>query len=139
MACNPDFVQFIIDQCSDAGEIAVKKMMGDWCAYCDHPTTVRRTISTSAMWMTGIIWQVSSRQRFRHFLLCPVLRRNQLPSLFPISAIRVMARITTASPNSQIAPLLSILCSGSNDNMPRPIPTELRKSASQIPKRPIFL
>ena len=35
MACNPDFVQFIIDQCSGAGEIAVKKMMGDWCAYCD--------------------------------------------------------------------------------------------------------
>ena len=35
MACNPDFVQFIIDQCSDAGEIAVKKMMGDYCAYCD--------------------------------------------------------------------------------------------------------
>ena len=28
MACNPDFVQYIIDQCSDAGEIAVKKMMG---------------------------------------------------------------------------------------------------------------
>ena len=35
MACNPDFVQFIIDQCSGAGEIAVKKMMGDWRAYCD--------------------------------------------------------------------------------------------------------
>ena len=35
MACNPDFVQYIIDQCCDAGEIAVKKMMGDWCAYCD--------------------------------------------------------------------------------------------------------
>lgn len=35
MACNPDFVQFIIDQRSGAGEIAVKKMMGDWCAYCD--------------------------------------------------------------------------------------------------------
>ena len=29
MACSPDFVQYIIDQCSDAGEIAVKKMMGD--------------------------------------------------------------------------------------------------------------
>ena len=28
-------IQFIIDQCSGAGEIAVKKMMGDWCAYCD--------------------------------------------------------------------------------------------------------
>ena len=35
MASNPDFVQFIIDQCSGAGEIAVKKMMGDYCAYCD--------------------------------------------------------------------------------------------------------
>ena len=35
MACNPDFVQFIIDQCSCACEIAVKKMMGDYCIYCD--------------------------------------------------------------------------------------------------------
>ena len=35
MACNPDFVQYIIDQCSGAGEIAVKKMMGDYCIYCD--------------------------------------------------------------------------------------------------------
>ena len=35
MACNSDFVQYIIDQCSGAGEIAVKKMMGDYCAYCD--------------------------------------------------------------------------------------------------------
>ncbi len=35
MASNPDFVQYIIDQCSGAGEITVKKMMGDYCAYCD--------------------------------------------------------------------------------------------------------
>ena len=35
MACNPDFVQYIIDQCSGAGEVTVKKMMGDHCAYCD--------------------------------------------------------------------------------------------------------
>ena len=34
MACNPDFVQYIVDQCSGAGEIAVKKMMGDYCIYC---------------------------------------------------------------------------------------------------------
>lgn len=27
MACSLDFVQYIIDQCSGAGEIAVKKMM----------------------------------------------------------------------------------------------------------------
>ena len=35
MACNPDFVQYIIDQCSGAGQIDVKKMMGDYCIYCN--------------------------------------------------------------------------------------------------------
>ena len=34
MACNADFVQYIVDQCSGAGEIAVRKMMGDYCIYC---------------------------------------------------------------------------------------------------------
>ena len=35
MACNSDFVQYIADQCAGAGEIAVKKMMGYYCIYCD--------------------------------------------------------------------------------------------------------
>lgn len=35
MACNSDYVQFIVDQCSGAGEIDVKKMMGDYCIYCN--------------------------------------------------------------------------------------------------------
>ena len=35
MACSSDFVQYIIDQCSGAGEIAVRKMMGDYCIYCN--------------------------------------------------------------------------------------------------------
>ena len=35
MASNADFVQYIIDQCSGAGGIVVKKMMGDYCIYCD--------------------------------------------------------------------------------------------------------
>ncbi len=35
MACNADFVQYIVDQCSGAGTIDVKKMMGDYCVYCD--------------------------------------------------------------------------------------------------------
>ena len=35
MACDPDFVQYISNQCSGAGEIAVKKMMGDYCVYCE--------------------------------------------------------------------------------------------------------
>ena len=35
MACSSDFVQYIVDQCSGAGEIAVRKMMGDYCIYCN--------------------------------------------------------------------------------------------------------
>ena len=35
MASNADFVQYIVDQSSGAGEIAAKKMMGDYCIYCD--------------------------------------------------------------------------------------------------------
>ena len=35
MASNVDFVQYIVDQCSGAGDITVKKMMGDYCVYCD--------------------------------------------------------------------------------------------------------
>lgn len=35
MASNVDFVQFVVEQCSGAGEIIVRKMMGDYCIYCD--------------------------------------------------------------------------------------------------------
>ncbi len=35
MACSSDFVQYIIDQCSGAGEISVKKMFGDYGIYCN--------------------------------------------------------------------------------------------------------
>lgn len=35
MASNPDFVQYIADQCAGAGEISVKKMFGDYGIYCN--------------------------------------------------------------------------------------------------------
>ena len=35
MASNPDFVQYIADQCAGAGVITVKKMFGDYGIYCD--------------------------------------------------------------------------------------------------------
>ncbi len=35
MASNPDFVQYIVDQCGDAGEIVAKKMFGDYGIYCN--------------------------------------------------------------------------------------------------------
>lgn len=38
MASNPDFVQYIVDQCGGAGEVTVRKMFGDYCVYCgDKP------------------------------------------------------------------------------------------------------
>ena len=35
MASHQDFVQYIVDQCSGAGEIVAKKMFGDYGIYCD--------------------------------------------------------------------------------------------------------
>ena len=35
MACNTDFVQYVADQCSGAGEIVTMKMFGDYGIYCN--------------------------------------------------------------------------------------------------------
>ena len=35
MASNPDFVQYIVDQCASAGDVVAKKMFGDYALYCD--------------------------------------------------------------------------------------------------------
>ena len=35
MASNPDFVQYITDQCAKAGEITTRKMFGDYAIYCN--------------------------------------------------------------------------------------------------------
>lgn len=35
MASSSDFVQYIADQCSGAGEIVTKKMFGDYGIYCE--------------------------------------------------------------------------------------------------------
>ena len=35
MACNPDFVQYVADQCAGAGEIVTKKMFGGYGIYCN--------------------------------------------------------------------------------------------------------
>lgn len=35
MASNPDFVQYIVDQCGGAGNIEARKMFGDYGVYCN--------------------------------------------------------------------------------------------------------
>ena len=32
---NPDLVQYIVEQASQAGDVSAKKMFGDYCLYCD--------------------------------------------------------------------------------------------------------
>ena len=32
---NPDLVQYIIEQASQAGEVRARKMFGDYCLYCN--------------------------------------------------------------------------------------------------------
>ena len=34
MASSKDFVQYIVDQCSETGDIVAKKMFGDYGIYC---------------------------------------------------------------------------------------------------------
>ena len=36
MASNPDFVQYIADQCDGAGEITAKKLFGDFGIYFNY-------------------------------------------------------------------------------------------------------
>ena len=35
MASSLDFVQYVVDQCSEAGEVVAKKMFGDYGIYCN--------------------------------------------------------------------------------------------------------
>ena len=35
MACSDDLVQYIGEPCADVGEITARKMIGDYCIYCN--------------------------------------------------------------------------------------------------------
>lgn len=97
MASNPDFVQFVADQCAGAGEITFRKMFGDYGIYCNgkifglicddrfyvkptaagglffarlnsvRHTMVRKIISTSRMSKTTTISHILSVRRAKNF------------------------------------------------------------------------
>jgi len=52
MASNADFVQYIADQCSGAGEIVTKKMFGDYGIYCDGKAKAIRFSTLEAICKT---------------------------------------------------------------------------------------
>jgi len=52
MASNANFVQYIADQCSGAGEIVTKKMFGDYGIYCDGKSKAIRFSTLEAICKT---------------------------------------------------------------------------------------
>ena len=89
MACNPDFVQYIIDQCSDAGEIVVKKMMGDYCIFCDGTlfglicdnNLYIKPTSQGAALLKELVMRPPYPGAKEHFLITDVDDRNYLAAI----------------------------------------------------------
>ena len=89
MACNSDFVQYIIDQCSGAGEIAVKKMMGDYCIYCDgilfglicDDSLYIKPTSQGATQLKEVVMRSPYPGAKEHFLITDVDDRNYLVAI----------------------------------------------------------
>ena len=89
MASNPDFVQYIIDQCSGAGEIVVKKMMGDYCIYCDgvlfglicdNSLYIKPTYQGAAQ-LTEVVMRPPYPGAKEHFLITDVDDRDYLAAI----------------------------------------------------------
>ena len=55
MASNLDFVQYIADQCSGAGQIVTKKMFGDWMIYIDEKPIILACDNTCYVKMLPVI------------------------------------------------------------------------------------
>ena len=89
MASNADFVQFIIDQCSGAGEITAKKMMGDYCIYCsgilfglvcDNNLYIKPTYQGGAQ-LKDVVMQSPYPGAKEHFLITDVDDRDYLTAI----------------------------------------------------------
>ena len=66
MASNPDLVQFIVDQCSGAGDISARKMFGDYGIYCDGK--IFGLICDNALYLKPT---EAGRSLLRFEVLCP--------------------------------------------------------------------
>ena len=128
MACNADFVQFIVDQCSGAGEIAVKKMMGDYCIYCDgvlfglicdNNLYIKQTDAGEAV-LEEVILRPPYPSARDHFYITNVDDRDYLEDIIRATVLELMSgkskakrsavnRQVPISPDDTIAP--NIVCS----------------------------
>ena len=89
MASNSDLVQYIVDQCSGAGEIAVKKMMGDYCIYCDgilfglicDKNLYIKPTDPGAAQLTEVVMRAPYPGAKEHFLITDVDDRDSLTAI----------------------------------------------------------
>jgi aldehyde dehydrogenase len=73
MASNPDFVQYIVDQCTwGTADIKARKMFGDWCVYCNGKPFA--LVSDNGFYVKPTVFQGHNKMRiFQEEIFGPVL------------------------------------------------------------------
>ena len=94
MSCSPDFVQYIVDQNSGAGEITVRKMMGDYCIYCngvvvglicDNNLYIKPTESVRAL-LREVVLRTPYDGAKEHFVITDVDDKDYLAEIVKTTA-----------------------------------------------------
>ena len=84
---NPDLVQYIAEQASQAGKVSAKKMFGDYCLYCDVQALLAMIPELDTL-IDGLSVKVNKADQ--HFI-GPHHDRSQGRSFFCILIISIIA------------------------------------------------
>ena len=105
---NEDFVLYVADQCSEAGTITVRKMMGDYCIYCngvifglicDNNLYIKETDAARPVLREQILRQPYPSAR-DHFYIADVDDRDYLRDI--IRATMPALQKSTATRNKRV-------------------------------------
>ena len=100
MSCTHDFVQYIVDQSSGAGEITVRKMMGDYCLYCngvvvglicDNTLYIKPTETVRAL-LREVILRTPYDGAKEHFVITDVDNKDYLAEIVKTTAANLPAQ-----------------------------------------------
>ena len=100
MSCSHDFVQYIVDQSSGAGEITVRKMMGDYCLYCngvvvglicDNNLYIKPTEAVRAL-LREVVLRTPYDGAKEHFVITDVDDRDYLAEIVKTTAANLSAQ-----------------------------------------------
>lgn len=100
MSCTHDFVQYIVDQTSGAGEITVRKMMGDYCIYCngvvvglicDNTLYIKPTEAVRAL-LREVILRTPYDGAKEHFVITDVDDKDYLAEIVKTTAANLPAQ-----------------------------------------------